>query len=130
MELFVRIVIKKRKNSLIQNEATSHQQHKFENGKTINNNRTLLVGASFSGKTYLILIILSRMPDRDTYMITKTTPEQYSNSKIKIKEIGDKIISLNEYKNGILAFDEILGSSNSRFRDQFFIRGRHKNLDT
>ena len=110
---------KKRKNNLI-------QQPKIEND--INNNRTLLVGPSFSGNTYLMLKILSRMLDRDIYIITKSPPEQYTNSKIKIKEISDEIKPLNEYENGIIVFDDILGSTNSRFIDQFFIRGRHNNL--
>ena len=119
---------KKRNNNLIPNEiTTSHQQPKIENN---NNNRTLLVGPSFSGKTYLMLKILSRMPDRDIYIITKLPPEQYTNFKIKIKEINDEIKPLNEYENGIIVFDDILGSSISRFIDQFFIRGRHNNLDT
>ena len=118
---------KKRKNNLIQNEiTTSHQQTKIENN---NNNRTLLVGPSCSGKTYLMLKILSRMLDRDVYIITKSPPEQYTNTKIKIKEISDEIKPLNEYENGIIVFDDILGSTNSRFIDQFFIRGRHNNLD-
>ena len=118
---------KKRKDNLVQNEITISHQHKFENGN--NNNRTLLIGPSFSGKTYLMLKILSRISDRDIYIITKSPPEQYSNSKIKIKEISDEIKPLNEYENGIIVFDDILGSSNSRFIDQFFIRGRHNNLD-
>ena len=113
---------KKRKNNLI-------QQPKIENGNDINNNRTLLVGSSFAGKTYLMLKILSRMIDRDIYIITKSPPKQYTNSKIKIKEITDEIKPLNEYENGVIVFDDILGSSNSRFIDQFFIRGRHSNLD-
>ena len=113
---------KKRKNNLI-------QQPKIENGNDNNNNRTLLVGSSFAGKTYLMLKILSRMIDRDIYIITKSPPEQYTNSEIKIKEISDEIRPLNEYENGIIVFDDILGSSNSRFLDQFFIRGRHNNLD-
>ena len=112
----------KRKKDLI-------QQLKFENGNDINNNQTLLVGSSFAGKTYLMLKILSRMIDRDIYIITKSPPEQYTNSKIKIKEITDEIKPLNEYENGVIVFDDILGSSNSRFIDQFFIRGRHNNLD-
>ena len=78
---------KKRKNNLVQNEiTTSHQQPKIEN-----NNRTLLVGPSFSGKTYLMLKTLPRIADRDIYIITKSPPEQYTNSKIKIKEISDEI---------------------------------------
>ena len=76
-----------------------------------------------------MLKILSRMIDRDIYIITKSPPEQYTNSKIKIKEITDEIKPLNEYENGVIVFDDILGSSNSRFIDQFFIRGRHNDLD-
>ena len=113
---------KKRKNNLI-------QQPKIENGNDINNNRTLVVGCSFAGKVHLMLKILSRMIDRDIYIITKSPPEQYTNSKIKIKEITDEIKPLNEYENGVIVFDDILGSSNSRFIDQFFISGRHNNLD-
>ena len=94
-----------------------------------NNNRTLLVGPSFSGKTYLMLKILSRIPNRDIYIITKSPPEQYSNTKIKIKEISDEVKPLNEYENGVIVFDDILGSSNSKYIDQFFISGRHNNLD-
>ena len=93
-----------------------------------NNNRTLIVGPSFSGKTHLMLKILSQIRDRDIYIITKSPPEQYSN-KIKIKEISDEIKPLNEYENGVIVFDDVLGSSNSRYIDQFFIRGRHNNLD-
>ena len=121
---------KKKKNKLVQSEITiSHQQPIVENGSNNNNNRTLLVVPSFSGKTYLMLKILSRMIDRDIYIITKSPPEQYTNSKLKIKEISDEIKPVNEYENGIIVFDDILGSSNSRFIDQFFIRGRHNNLD-
>ena len=113
---------KKRKinnNTLPPNKITENvntpQQSKFEN-----NNRTLLVGPSFSGKTYLMLKILSRISDRDIYLTTKSPPEQYSNSKNKIKEISDEIKPLKEYENGIIVFDDILGSSNCRFLDQFF----------
>ena len=119
---------KKRKNNSVQNEVTIfHQQPIIENGN--NNNRTLLVGPSFSGKTYLMLKIVSRMIDRGIYILTKSPPEQHTNSKIKIKEISDEIKPLSEYENGIIVFDDILGSSNSRFVDQFFIRGRHNKLD-
>ena len=113
---------KKRKNNLI-------QPPEIENGNDNNNNRTLLVGSSFAGKTYLMLKILSQMIDRDICIITKSPPEQYTTSKIKIKEITDEIKPLNEYENGDIVFDDILGSSNSKFIDQFFIRGRHNNLD-
>ena len=46
-----------------------------------------------------------------------------------IKEISTEIKSLNEYETGIKVFDDILGSSESRLVDQYFIRGRHNDLD-
>ena len=105
----------------------AYQQPIIENGN--NNNRTLLVGTSVSGNTYLMLKILSRIQDQDIYIITKGPPEHNAISKIKIKEIGDEIKALSEYENAIMIFDDNLRSSNSRFLDQFFIRGRHNNLD-
>ena len=119
---------KKRKT----NDKTLIQNHKPNVGnvdKNNNNNRTLLVGPSFSGKTYLMLKILSRVINRYIYKITKSPPEQYSNSKIKSKEISDEIKPLIEYENGIIVFDDILVSPNTRFIEQFFIRGRHNILD-
>ena len=76
-----------------------------------------------------MLKLLSRTPDRDIYKKTKSPPEQYSNSRIRLEEIGDEFKPVNEYENGIIVFDDVLGSSNSRFIDQFFHRGRHNNLD-
>ena len=59
-------------NTLIQNE-----QPKIDNVKININNRTLLIGPSFSGKTYLMLKILSQLPDRHIYIITKSPSERY-----------------------------------------------------
>ena len=116
---------KRRKNNLVENKiTTSLQQPKLENY-----NRTLLVGPTFSGKTYLMLKFLSRIADRDIYIITKSPPEQYTNFKIKIKEISDEIKPLKRRRKWYKRFDEVLSSSKSRFIDQFSIRGRHINLD-
>ena len=57
-----------------QNESNSDviEKPKFDNVDNNNNNlSTLLVRTSFSGKTYLMLKILSRIPDRDIQTITK-----------------------------------------------------------
>ena len=58
-------------------------------------------------------------------MITKAPPEQYSN----LEKIGEEIKLLNEYENTIISFDDILGTSNSKNIDQFFISERNINLD-
>ena len=115
---------KKRKNN--SNTLIQNQQPKNNNVK---NNRTLLVGRSVSGKTYLVLKILSRIRDRHISITTKSTPEQYSISKNKFQQIGVEIKLLNEYENVIIAIVGTLGSSNSRYIDQFFIKGRHNILD-
>ena len=109
-----------------QNESNSNvtEKPKIENVDNDNNNRRLLVGVSFADKSNLMLKILSRLPRRDVYNITKSSPEQYSNTKIKIKEIAEENKPLSEYENDIRVLDDILGSSNRRYEDQFFERGR------
>ena len=69
------------------------------------------------------------MSDRDLNVFTKSPPEQYSNSKIKIKETGEENRSLTEYKKAVIVFYDILGLSNSRNVEGFFMRGKNKNLD-
>ena len=91
--------------------------------------RVLLVETKFSGQTYLMMNILSRAPDRDTYINTKSHPEQYSNSKIKIMELCEKIKPLSENENATKVFDDILDSANSKDSNQFILRGSYNNLD-
>ena len=90
------------------------EKPKIEKVTTSNNNRSLIAGPSFSGKTYLMSKFFSRIPVRDNYIITKSPPEQYIHSNNKIKEIGDEIKPLKQYENAIIVFDDILGSSNSK----------------
>ena len=104
------------------------EKPKIENVNTNNNNRTLLVGHSFSGKTSLLLKVLYRIPERDIYISNKSPPEQCSNAKTTIKEIGEETKLLKEYESAIVIFDDILGSGKSKYKDQFFVRGRHNNL--
>ena len=112
---------KKRKHNKISEKLSVNDEHI--------NNRIFLVGPSFSGKTYFMLRILSGMSYRDFYIITKSPPEQVSNSKIKFKEIREKIKPLNEYENAIIVFDDNLGTSSSKWIDQFFVRGRRNCFD-
>ena len=107
-----------------------YQQPKYDGVNKKNNNPSLLVGPSFSGKTNFILKILSRIPlDRAIYIITKSPLEQYPNPKIKIKEKSKETKFLNKYEHDISVSGDFLGASNSKCIDQFFIRGRQNNLD-
>ena len=93
-----------------------NQQPKVDNANKNNNNdnRTLSIRPFFSGRTYLILKIPPRIHNRDIFIITKSPPEQYSNSKFESGEIGEEPKPLSEYENTIVVFDDLLGSSNSR----------------
>ena len=74
-----------------------------------------------------MLTIVSRILDRDDYNFTKSPGEQ--KSKIKIEKISEEIKSLNEYENDTIVFDDISGTPNSKYIDQFFIRGMHYSFD-
>ena len=76
-----------------------------------------------------MLKILPRIPNQDNYIINKSPTEQYSNSKIKIKKMGEKINPPKLYENAIIVFDDLLDSSVCKNIDQFFIKRRHKILD-
>ena len=104
------------------------ERPKIDNVNTSNNKRTLAVGLSFTGKTHLMLKILSKLRNQSIDIITESPLEQYSTAK-KIKEYSEETKPPNEYENGILVFDDILGSPKSRYMDQIFITGRHNNLD-
>ena len=76
-----------------------------------------------------MLCTFLRILNRNNYIIKKVFAERYSTSIIENKEIGEKNRPLNEYGNAIIFFDDFLGSSNCKKKDQFFISGRHIILD-
>ena len=87
-----------------------------------NNNRSLIVAPIFSGKSYLLLNILSEMIDRDSFIFTKSPLQHYSDFKIEMKEKRVEIKSLIKYKNDVIVFDDVLGSSDCKKKtDQLFI---------
>ena len=60
-----------------QNESNSNvlENSKIDNVNTNNSNRSkLLVELSFSGKSFLMLMFFSRIPDQIIYIITKPPP--------------------------------------------------------
>ena len=89
-------------------------------------NRTLIVGACFSGKTYLMLnkILLSELenPDREIKIITRS-PSQYPQY-----ESSQEISTIDDYKDCVVIFDDML-DHNQKEMCPFFTRGRHENID-
>ena len=77
---------RKNNNNNTNKFSNQNQQPKINNVITNDNDRTFLVGPKYSSETFPMLEVLSRTPDRDVYIITKSSPEQYSNYKTKIKK--------------------------------------------
>ena len=101
-------------------------------------NRTLIVGPSFCGKTYLLLNKLELTcldkPDQQIKIITRS-PEQYTglrNQNLDLEnytveeDLGDR--TLEDFQNCCVVFDDML-DSNQKLIDPFFTRGRHNDLD-
>ena len=88
------------------------------------NNRTLIIGFSNCGKTYLMNHILFQKQE-PIFIITKSL-NQYP--KIKA-QTSDEIEPLNEYENSIVVFDDMLLSKQESNINLFFTRGRHNNID-
>ena len=89
-----------------------------------NKNRTLIIGFSNCGKTYLTNHILFQKQE-PIFIITKSL-NQYPNIKA---ETSDEIEPLENYENSVVVFDDILLSKQESNIDLFFTRGRHNNID-
>ena len=88
------------------------------------NNRTLIIGYSNSGKTYLMNHILHQKQE-PIFIITKSL-NLYP--KIKAQTSGE-IQLLEHYENSTVVFDDMLLSKQESNIDLFFTRGRHNNID-
>ena len=89
-----------------------------------NNNRTLIIGFSNCGKTYLMNHILFQKQE-PIFIITKSF-----NRYPKIKaQTSDEIQPLDHYENSTVVFDDMLLSKQESNIDLFFTRGRHNNID-
>ena len=89
-----------------------------------NNNRTLIIGFSNCGKTYLMNHIL--FEKQEPLSIFTKSLNQYPNIKA---QTSDEIQPLNEYENSIVVFDDMLLSIQESNIDLFFFtRGRHNNI--
>ena len=91
-----------------------------------NCNRTLIVGPSLCGKTYLLNKLQLIRLDHNTrkiHIITRS-PEQYSNieiEQVKVEDLEDK--SIQDFQNCCVVFDDMLDTS-QKLIDPFFTRGR------
>ena len=89
-----------------------------------NDNRTLIIGFSNCGKSYLMNHILQQKQE-PIFIITKSL-NQYP--KIKA-QTSDEIQPLENYENSTVVFDDMLLSKQESNIDLFFTRGRHNNID-
>ena len=113
---------RKKNNS---NTLITNQQPKSDNVNDNNNtNRTLIIGFSNCGKTYLMNYILHQKQE-PIFIITKSL-NQYPNIKA---QTSDEIQPLNEYENSVVVFDDMLVSKQESKIDLFFTRGRYNNID-
>ena len=118
----------RRKNN--SNITTQSEQPKSDNDekkrKVVDsvNNRTLIIGFSNCGKTYLMNHILSQKQE-PIFIITKSL-NQYPNIKA---QTSDEIQPLKNYENSTVVFDDLLLSKQESNIDLFFTRGRHNNID-
>ena len=91
---------------------------------SVNNIRTLIIGFSNCGNTYLMNHVVHQKQE-PIFIITKSL-NQYPNIKT---QTSDEIQPLNEYENSVAVFDVMLLSKQESKIDLFFTRGRHKNID-
>ena len=112
-------------NTIIQKQQTrSDNKKKRKVVNSVNNNRTLIIGFSNCGKTFLMNRILHQKQE-PIFIITKSL-NQYPNIKA---QTSDGIEPLNEYENSVVVSDDMLLSKQESNIDLFFTRGRHNNID-
>ena len=88
-----------------------------------NSNRTLIIGFSNCGKTYLMNHNLFQK--QEPIFINTKSLNQYP--KIKA-QTSDEIQTLEQYENSTVVFDDMLLSKQESNIDLLFTRGRHKNI--
>ena len=91
---------------------------------TYENHRHVVIGPSNVGKTYYMLKILEKIGNKRPIHIITRSPNQYPNYKTTTD-----IKPINKYKGSVVIFDDMLWAKNSSQIDEFFIRGRHEDLD-
>ena len=110
------------------NNTFSRNDNSKKKGKIVNsvnnNNRTLIIEISSSGKTFLMNHILHQKQE-PIFLISKSL-NQHPNIKT---QTSDEIQPLENYENSTVVFDYMLLSKQESNIDLFFTRGRHSNID-
>ena len=124
IELFAKAVVlrieeKNNNNTLIQNE-----QPKFEDVKNNENKRTLTIGFSNCGKTYLMNLVV--VQQQEPIFIMAKSLNQYPNITV---QTSDETQPLENYEHSIVVFPNILLWKQENNIDLFFTRGRHAKID-
>ena len=99
------------------------------------NNKTLIVGPSFCGKTLLLLnklrLIRLEDPERQIRIITRS-PEHYEfievGGVLRDVSVEENVEDLQIYRGCCVVFDDML-HSNQKLIEPFFTKGRHKFCD-
>ena len=91
-------------------------KHVYENNIMIKTERTLIIGRSGCGKTFLMLSLLKDKNPDDVYIICKTD-NQYPS---KFHNQPSEILPLECYGNKAIVFDDMLGSKEAKDIDAFF----------
>ena len=94
------------------------------NVSTYENHRHVVIGQSNVGKTYYMLKILEKIDNKRPIHIITRSPNQYPNYKT-----SNEIKPINKYKGSVVIFDDMLGAKNSSQIKEFFVTGRHEDLD-
>ena len=94
------------------------------NDLTNENHRHVVIGPSNVGKTYYMLKVLEKIGNKRSIHIITRSPNQYPDYKT-----STDIKPINKYKKSIVIFDDMLGAKNCSQIDEFFLRGRHEDLD-
>ena len=111
-------------NTLIQNQQPKSDDKK--EGKVVDsvNKRTLIIGLSKCGQTYLIIHFL--LQKQEPFFIITKSLNQYPNIKA---QTSYEIQPLNQYENSTVVFDDKLLSKQESNIHLFFTRRRHDNID-
>ena len=119
---------KNNNNTITENVFVTTPQPKIDkidnNNVSLENHAYVVIGPRNVGKTFYMLKVLEKIGNQRPIHIITRSPNQYP-----IYKTSTEIKPINKYKGSVVIFDDMLGARNSSHIDEFFTRGRHKDLD-